>query len=135
MIEQTANTAKKDPEQMSSKEFAALPREQKIEHIIELLDKLGLVIHEKPKPEPVPEIEFDFTGLNAEETVLMTGFSTALDEIAAGMYEDWMQTVTKSMKIPRQSRFACIALGYAAGFLHGFGAQTSTDQKRAGDSE
>lgn len=80
-------------------------------------------------------LEIDFTNLHDEEKILMSGFCIALDEIAAGIYDDWLQTVTKAMNVSQDSLFACIALGYAAGFLHGFGAQTSTDQERAGDSE
>ncbi len=113
--------------------WQAMTREEKTAHLIDLLDRLGLIKPDEPNPEPeqdsTPEEEAaatDFESLTPEEqrgfieyVVLVDGFSKALEQIAKGEHKSDYDLIIDRFKVSKGSGIAFMAMGYAAGVSHG----------------
>ena len=119
-------------------EFAAMTHEEKVNEIIRLLDKLGLIA---PETQPEPQTETaeampDFDSLTPEQQeaaeLMLAGFDKALEEIAEGDYSEAADLITEAYRAERASRLHFMAMGYAAGVCHGMRAGScSTDAEEA----
>ena len=120
-------------------EFAAMTHEEKVNEIIRLLDKLGLIAPEtqpEPQKDDAAEAMPDFDSLTPEQQeaaeLMLAGFDKALEEIAEGDYSEAADLITGAYRAERASRLHFMAMGYAAGVCHGMRAGScSTDAEEA----
>lgn len=120
-------------------EFAAMTHEEKVNEIIRLLDKLGLIAPEtqpEPQKDDAAEAMPDFDSLTPEQqeaaSLMLAGFDKALEEIPEGDYSEAADLIASMYGAAKGSLLHAMAMGYAAGVCHGMRAGScSTDAEEA----
>lgn len=112
-------------------EFEAMTREEKIDHIIDLLGQLGLVEAEEPPPRPTADAQdeagIEFEDLTEQEQkdftlhcIYVDGFYTGVSEaIDTGSQTEGVELILNAVHGSKKSPLGGMALSYCVGLAKG----------------